>query len=78
MRKEMYKHRNDAINYAEEYAKENGGWVLASVTWVTNNNDFDYVDRELANESWSGETPAFQVVDKDDNLIALFGYMEED
>ena len=51
---------------------------MASVTWVTNNNDFDYVDRELANESWSGETPAFQVVDKDGNLVALFGYMEED
>ena len=72
--KEMYLKRADALHYAKELAEEIGGFVSDELSSVDNNNDFDYVDRDV--HAWSGETPAFQVIGEDGSLVALYGFFE--
>lgn len=72
--KEMYLKRDDALRYAKELAEEIGGFVSDELSSVDNNNDFDYVDRDVP--AWSGENPAFQVIGEDGSLVALYGFFE--
>ena len=76
MKKELYQKRADALHYAELFAEENNGYVDECLSSVSSDNCFDYVERGIPD--WSGETPAFQVIGEEYNLIALFGYMDEE
>lgn len=71
--KELYLKSADALRYAKELAKEIGGYVSDTLSSVDSGSDFDYI--ELFIPSWSGETPAYQVMNEDGSLAALYGYL---
>ena len=71
--KELYLKRADALKYAKELAEEIGGYVSDVLSSVDSRSDFDYV--ELLIPSWSGETSAYQIMNEDGSLAALYGYL---
>ena len=73
----IYLKKSDARCEAEKMACEINGSVPSRLSSVSNNNDFDYVDRSVSSINWSGETSAFQVLGEDYNLVALIGFLEE-
>lgn len=78
IRKEIYLNEADARRHAESFAEEIGGHLHLDIASVSNDTKFDYVSRDCADLSWAGEAPAFQVIGADYNLVALFGYLEEE
>lgn len=72
---QMYLKREDAEHYAQEFADEIGGFIKDGGK-VDDRCNFDYVDMDMNNVSWSGETAAFNIYEADGRLVGSYGYWD--
>lgn len=59
---------------AMEYIRENYPDALLKDSYITEESDYD---TDMVNLCWSGETPAYEVIDDDDELVARIAWWEE-
>lgn len=88
MRKELYYSLYDAECAASAYAKDHNGLVVGMDVEllplrgvIDDRSRIDYEDRRFTKNvpTWSGETAAVRVIDKDSYQdIALFGYWDDE
>lgn len=81
MEARVYLYRREARAAAESFANEDSGRFLFNRPRAIDHRIKDIVeDERFAAEvgSWSGEMPAFEVVDADGQRAGLFGFWAED
>lgn len=73
MEKIAFETRREALNYAESLATSAGGYVNDI---ISNTYCDDIAEVPEGHEQDFGEIPAYQVIDKNYDLIALVGWFE--
>lgn len=75
MRTEFYFRKEDAQKRAELFASENNGVISSRYGRVDEHTHFDYLDDDMEELGWTGESPAIMVVDADNyNEIGRFAF----
>lgn len=59
---------------ADEYISENHPDARLKDSCITEESDYD---TDMVNLQWSGETPAYDVIDDNDGLVARIAWWEE-
>lgn len=59
---------------AEAYIRENYTNAILKNSYITEESEYD---TDMVNLQWSGETPAYDVIDDNDGLVARIAWWEE-